>query len=140
MDLTNTLAKSFSLSSTELHVSTLDPTPPRWRTDSLVDPGVVLPLPGEAEHATDDAAVLQVPVGVADLLPLAAVLHLHVALRHGDALAVRREDGPDPHVLHLDVEVLGRGRGKHHTRYKTSSRVAADDASTPRSSAVTLPL
>lgn len=74
---------------------------------SLVDPGIVLPLAREAEHATDDSAVLHAPGRVADLLPLAAVLHLHIALRHRDALTVGREDGPNPYVLHLDVQILG---------------------------------
>ena len=95
---------------------------------SLVDPGVVLPLPREAKHAADDAAVLRVPVGVADLLPLAAVLHLHVALRHGDALAVRRQDGPDPHVLHLDVEVLG----EHHSHVTERTPTRTQPLTTPQ--------
>lgn len=79
---------------------------------SLVDPGVVLSLAREAKHAADDSAVLLAPCRVADLLPLAAVLHLHVALRHRDALTVGREDGPNPDVLHLDVQILGRKQHK----------------------------
>lgn len=56
---------------------------------SLVDSGVVLPLSREAKHATDDSAVELVPLAVTDLLPFTAILHLHVALRHGDALTIR---------------------------------------------------
>lgn len=56
---------------------------------SLVDSGIVLPLSWEAKHATDDPAVQLAPLVVTDLLPFAAILHLHVALRHGDALTVR---------------------------------------------------
>lgn len=74
----------------------------------LVRFGVIRLLPREAEHATDHAGVLGCPVLVTDLLPGLAVLHLHVALRHGGAFAVGREDGSDPDVLHLDVQVLGR--------------------------------
>ena len=55
---------------------------------SLVDSGVVLPLSGETEHATDDSAVVLGPLHITDLLPLPSVLHLHVALRHWDALAI----------------------------------------------------
>lgn len=55
---------------------------------SLVDSGIVLPLSGETEHATDDSAVVLGPLHITDLLPLPPVLHLHVALRHWDALAV----------------------------------------------------
>lgn len=56
---------------------------------SLVDSGVVFPLPREAKHATDDSAVQIVPLSVTDLLPFPTVLHLHVALCHRDPLAIR---------------------------------------------------
>lgn len=75
---------------------------------SLVDAGVVPPLAREAKHAADDSAVELAPLGVTDLLPLAAILHLHVALGHRDALAIRGQDSMDADVLHLDIEVLKR--------------------------------
>lgn len=56
---------------------------------SLVDSGIVLPLSGETEHATDNSAVVLRPLRVTDLLPFPPILHLHVALCHRDALAVR---------------------------------------------------
>ena len=56
---------------------------------SLVDSGVVLSLSREAKHATDDSAVKLSPLCVADLLPLAAILHLYVALCDGDPLTER---------------------------------------------------
>ena len=56
---------------------------------SLVDSGVVLPLPGEAKHATDDSAAEPRPLRVTDLLPFTAVFDLHVALRYGDSPTVR---------------------------------------------------
>lgn len=60
---------------------------PRLPTvNSLVDSGVVILLSGEPKHAADDPAVQLVPFAVADLLPFPAVLHLHIALRHRDAL------------------------------------------------------
>lgn len=73
---------------------------------SLVDSGIVLPLPGEAKHATDDSAVELGPVCIADLLPFTAILYLHVALRHRDPLTVRRQDGSDTNILHLNIKVL----------------------------------
>lgn len=73
---------------------------------SLVHSGVVLPLAREAEHAADDSAVELFPLAVTDLLPFTAVLDLHVALRHGDALTIRRQDGSYTHVLHSDIQVL----------------------------------
>lgn len=86
---------------------------------SLVDAGVVPPLAREAKHAADDSAVELAPPAVADLLPLAAILHLHVALGHRDALAIRGQDGTDADVLHLDIEVLERKPDR-----KTVPRVA----------------
>ena len=56
---------------------------------SLVDSGIVLLLPGEAKHATDDSAVKLGPLSVTDLLPFATILDLHVALCHRDPLTVR---------------------------------------------------
>lgn len=56
---------------------------------SLVHSGIVLPLPGEAKHATDDSAAKLGPLCVTDLLPFTAILDLHVALCYGDPLAVR---------------------------------------------------
>lgn len=79
---------------------------------SLVDAGVVPPLAREAKHAADDSAVELAPLGVTDLLPLAAILHLHVALGHWDALAIRGQDSTDADVLHLDIEVLKRKRDR----------------------------
>lgn len=73
---------------------------------SLVDSGVVLPLPGEAEHAADDSAVQLVPLAVTDLLPFAAILDLDVALRHRDPLPVRWQDGPNADVLDLNIKIL----------------------------------
>lgn len=81
--------------------------------NSLVDSGIVLPLPGEAKHAADDSALEMGPLVVADLLPFAAVLDLHVALRHGDALTVRRQDGSYAHVLHLNIEALWTNKQKY---------------------------
>lgn len=72
----------------------------------LVHFGVVRLLPGEAEHATDHSGILGCPVLVADLLPGLSVLHLYIALCHRHAPAVGRQDGSDPDVLHLDVQVL----------------------------------
>ena len=43
---------------------------------SLVGSHVHTFLPGEAEHATDDPAVLLSPVLITDLSPLASVFHL----------------------------------------------------------------
>lgn len=86
---------------------------------SLVDAGIVPPLAREAKHAADDSAVELAPLGVTDLLPLAAILHLHVALGHWDALAIRGQDSTDADVLHLDIEVL---KGKRDR--KTVTRVA----------------
>lgn len=76
----------------------------------LVHFGVVRLLPREAKHAADHSGILGCPVLVADLFPALAVLHLHIALCHGGALAVGRQDGPNPDVLHLDVQALGRRR------------------------------
>lgn len=56
---------------------------------SLVDSGIILPLPGEAKHAADDSAVKLGPLVVADLLPFPAILDLHVALCYRDPFAVR---------------------------------------------------
>ena len=72
----------------------------------LVDSGVVLPLPGEAKHATDDSAVKLGPLIVTDLLPFAPILHLHVALCDRDTLAVRWQDRSDARILHLNINVL----------------------------------
>lgn len=76
----------------------------------LVHFGVVRLHAREAKHAADHTGVLGRPVLVTDLLPGPAILHLHVALRHRGALSVGGEDGSDPDVFHLDVQVLGRGR------------------------------
>lgn len=76
---------------------------------SPVNPSVVLPLGGEAEHTADHTAAHGTPVLIADLLPPAAVLHLHVALGHRDPLPVGGQDGLDAHVLHLDGQVLDGG-------------------------------
>lgn len=56
---------------------------------SLVDSGVVLPLPREAKHATDDSAVKLGPLSVTDLLPFTTILDLHIALCYRDPLTVR---------------------------------------------------
>lgn len=90
---------------------------------SLVDAGVVPPLAREAKHAADDSAVELAPLGVTDLLPLAAIFHLHVALGHRDALAIRGQDSTDADVLHLDIEALKIKRDR-----KTVTRVAVSAA------------
>lgn len=78
----------------------------------LVHFSVVRLLPREAKHAADHSGILGCPVLVADLFPGLAILHLHIALCHGGALAVGRQDGSNPDVLHLDVQVLeGGGTG-----------------------------
>lgn len=56
---------------------------------SLVDSGIVLPLPGEAKHATDDSAVKLGPLTVTDLLPFTAIFDLYIALGYRDSLTVR---------------------------------------------------
>lgn len=55
---------------------------------SLVDSGIVLPLRGETEHATNDSAAKLAPVGVTYLFPFSAILDLHVTLGYRDALTI----------------------------------------------------
>lgn len=88
---------------------------------SLVDSGIVLPLPREAKHATDDSAVKIAPLGVTDLLPFTAILDLHVTLRHRDALTIRGQDGSYSHVLHLNIKVLRKKKKvrNEHIRQET---------------------
>lgn len=76
----------------------------------LVHFRVIRLLAREAKHAADHVGILGRPVRVTDLLPGLALLHLHIAFRHRGASAEGGEDGSDPDVLHLDVQVLGRRR------------------------------
>lgn len=78
----------------------------RWADDSLVHASVVFLVSGKAEHAADNLAVHMIPVIVAELLPLAFILHLHVALGHRDALTIRWQDGTYTDILHLNVHAL----------------------------------
>lgn len=97
----------------ELTLQEVGDRQPRHRAHAgllLVHFRVIRLLAREAKHAADHVGVPGRPVRVTDLLPGLALLHLHVAFRHRGAPAEGGEDGSDPDVLHLDVQVLGRGR------------------------------
>lgn len=105
----------------------------------LVHFGVVRLHPREAKHAADHTGILGRPVLVADLLPGPAVLHFHVALRHRGALSVGGEDGSDPDVFHLDVQVLGRRR-RHQRAQVTFLSGLGEATAGGRSSSLPPPL
>lgn len=73
---------------------------------SLVDSGIVPPLPREAEHATDDSAAELRPLRVTNLLPFTAIFDLHIALCYRDPLTIWWKDGSNAHILHLNIKIL----------------------------------
>lgn len=74
----------------------------------LVDAYVVILLCRESEHAADHPAVHGTPLLVADLFPFATVFDLYMALGYRDSLPVGGQNRFDPHILHLDGQMLKR--------------------------------